>query len=150
MKKTCPSSCLSEMSLALSSRASSSKVICDILLLNLRDCCWLYLYSTRLMAGVENWRKSRLLALGVGYWRLCDETSLPSSFHTIFFKNKIKSVLFKICVGNVLHTTNPKRDSSEKMEIKHNLCLVTKTQHMLFGARPEVCKQGKACCTRYA
>jgi hypothetical protein len=51
MKKTCPSSCLSEMSLALSSGTSSLKVIDDILSLNLRDCCWLYLYLTRLTAG---------------------------------------------------------------------------------------------------
>jgi hypothetical protein len=105
--------------------------------LNLRDCCWLYLYLTRLTVGVGNWPRSQLLALGVGYWCLRDETSLPSFFHTNFFKNKIKSVLSKICVGNVLHTTNPKRGSSKKMDVKH----LKKTQ-LALGDKETQCKAG--------
>jgi hypothetical protein len=101
INKYCLSSCPSEMSLAVSSVTSCAKVICDVLLLNLRDCCRLYFY---LMGNYS----------GVGYWRLGDETSTATFFHTIFFKNKIKIVLSEVNVGNVLYTTNPKRSSSEK------------------------------------
>jgi hypothetical protein len=84
------------------------------------------------LAQELNWLRSWLLGLGVGGWRLCDETLLPSSFHTIFFKNKIKSVLSKICVGNVIHTTNPKRGSSKK---KTQLALGDKDLMHVIGSK---------------